>query len=228
MRGGVARPKLVVFDAFNTLVRPVAGSEGTFVEALAELGVAASPEAMRRLQAASAGIDHRRWSRSRDDYAGWTHRTLGRAGPDLLRQYASDVIPALEQWHQAPMEQFADVTACLSALTSAGVIVAICSNWGWDLTHDLDGAAVTGLADIVVSSAEAGCRKPHPEIYSRVLKLAGVRPAEAVFVGDNIEADVRGPRRVGMASILLDRTGSGASRYVSIPSLADLAARIRL
>ena len=226
MAASPRRPKLVIFDAFNTLVRPVAGFEGTFAQALVAFGIDASPEIMARLQSASAGLDHRRWSTSRDDYAAWTLRTLRSNGPDLLAKLASYVIPALEQWHQAPVEQFSDVAACLTTLRSAGITVAVCSNWGWDLADDLADAALARLIDIMVSSAEAGCRKPHPDIYHRVLNLVGVRPAEAVFVGDDIEADVRGPQRVGITSILLDRTGPGAPGYASLPSLADLAGHI--
>lgn len=222
------RPELVIFDAFNTLVRPVAGSEGTFAAALAAAGISASPEIMARLQHASAGLEHRRWSMSRDSYAAWTRQTLRRDGSDLLDKFAADIIPALEQWHQAPMRQFADVAACLSALRSAGVVIAVCSNWGWDLAIDLAGAGLAGLADIVVSSAETGCRKPHPDIYRRVLSLAGVRPGNALFIGDNLDTDVRGPGRLGIRSMLLDRTGPGTPGYVTLPSLADLSTHIGL
>jgi putative hydrolase of the HAD superfamily len=216
------RLKLVIFDAFNTIVRPLAGFEETFAQGLKALGIKSSPAMMAHLQAASAGLDHRRWSRSRSDYAAWTARTLRRRGPDLLAQFASHVIPALEQWHQAPMEQFPDSAACLANLRSTGITVAVCSNWGWDLAEDLADAALGGLADIVLSSAEAGCRKPHPEIYAKLLSLAGTMPCEAVFVGDNIEADVLGPQRAGIRGILLDRGSTGPRGRTCLSSLADL------
>jgi putative hydrolase of the HAD superfamily len=225
---GACRPKLVIFDAFNTLVRPLAGYEKTFALALAAIGIESSPAILARLQAASAGLDHRRWSRSRDDYAAWTRKTLRRRGPDLLAQFASHVIPALEQWHQAPMQQFPDCAACLASLRSMGLNVAVCSNWGWDLADDLAGAALGGLADIVLSSAEAGCRKPHPDIYAKVLSLAGVTPREAIFVGDNIETDVLGPQRAGIRGVLLDRSSTSPPGRMILPSLAYLAGHIQL
>jgi len=222
------RPQLVIFDAFGTLVRPAAGFEGTFVDALTARGIDASPQVMARLQSASAGLEHRRWSRTREEYDTWTRQTLLRGGSDLLGEFASHVIPALEQRHQAPMERFADVVGCLEALRSQGVAVAICSNWGWDLADDLAGAGLGGLADFMVSSAEAGCRKPHPDIYDRVLQHVGVKPAETVFVGDSIEPDVHGPQRVGITGILLDRTAAGSPGSMSIGSLAELAEHIGL
>jgi putative hydrolase of the HAD superfamily len=223
----IARPpKLVIFDAFNTLVRPVPGFEETFAEALTSFGIEPSRAVLARLQVASAGLDHRRWSRSRDHYAAWTRTTLRRKGSHLLATFASHVIPALEQWHQAPMEQFPDVAACLASLRSNGITVAVCSNWGWDLADDLAGAGLAGLADVVLSSAEAGCRKPHPDIYQKVLSLVGVTPREAVFVGDNVEADVLGPERAGIRGILLDRAAAGAAALRTVSSLADLAGHI--
>jgi putative hydrolase of the HAD superfamily len=219
-------PKLVIFDAFNTLVRPVPGFEETFAEALTSLGIDASRAVLARLQVASAGLDHRRWSRSRDDYAAWTRKTLRRQGPHLLAAFASHVIPALEQWHQAPMEQFPDATGCLASLRSMGITVAVCSNWGWDLADDLAGAGLAGLADVLLSSAEAGCRKPHPDIYQKVLSLVGVTARDAVFVGDNVETDVRGPQRVGIRGVLLDRAAAGTAALTTVSSLADLAGHI--
>jgi len=220
-------PKLVIFDAFNTLVRPVAGFEETFADALTSIGIESSRAVLARLQVASAGLDHRRWSRSRDDYAAWTRKTLRRQGSHLLASFASHVIPALEQWHQAPMEQFPDAAGCLASMRSMGITVAVCSNWGWDLADDLASAGLAGLADVLLSSAEAGCRKPHPDIYRKVLRLVGVAPREAVFVGDNLEADVRGPQRAGIRGVLLDRAAAGAAALRAVSSLAELAGHIR-
>lgn len=225
---GEPRPKLAIFDAFNTLVRPVAGFEAAFAHALAAIGIEPSEALIARLQAASSGLDHRRWSRSRIAYADWTKRTLRRRGADLLSEFASHVIPALEQWHQVPMEGFADSASCLADLRSRGIAVAVCSNWGWDLADDLAGAALGGLADIVLSSAEAGCRKPHPDIYAEVLRLAGVMPREAIFVGDNMETDVLGPQRGGIRAFLLDRSSPGPAGSTTLSSLAQLAEHISL
>jgi putative hydrolase of the HAD superfamily len=224
LRQADAENRVVIFDAFNTLVRPVAGASGTFGEALERADIAPTPEMLARLQRASAGLDHRDRSRNRSEYAEWTDATLAGLGPATLAELEPAVIPALEQCHQAQMEQFPDVGSCLAALRAAGVAIAVCSNWGWDLARDLDLAGLAGLVDIALSSASAGCRKPHPVIYERVLELAGVSAAEAVFVGDDLSADVLGPRRAGISSVLLDRPGTSGHGVVSIRSLAELPA----
>jgi putative hydrolase of the HAD superfamily len=214
--------RLVIFDAFNTLVRPVPGLENTFVTALGNAGIDATPAVMARLQSASAGLEHREWSRSRADYVDWTAATLRKLTPSTIAAAAPRIIPALEQWHQAPMQMFPDVAGCIPALRERGIAIAICSNWGWDLPEDLAQAQVSDWIDVVVSSAAAGWRKPNSAIYRTVLDVAGVEADRAVFVGDNIDADVRGPQRAGIRSILLDRAGSDVDGYATITSLCDL------
>jgi FMN phosphatase YigB (HAD superfamily) len=62
-----------------------------------------------------------------------------------------------------------------------------------------------GLADVIdgfVSSHDAGWRKPHPAIYERAMRLAGVAPPEAVMVGDDRGADVRGAQAFGLRAVL--------------------------
>jgi putative hydrolase of the HAD superfamily len=221
-------PRLVIFDAFNTLVRPIAGCENTFAAALIAMGLEVSAAVMALLQSASEGLDHRQWSTSRDGYTRWTARTLTLNATDLLAASASHVIPALEQWHQAPMEQFPDVASCLSTLRSDGITVAVCSNWGWDLADDLARAGLSELVDIVVSSAQAGYRKPNENIYRTVLEAAGIPAGDAMFVGDNLQADVRGPQRAGIHSVLLDRADVGAAGYAVVSSLSKLAPYVRL
>lgn len=221
-------PRVVIFDAFNTLVRPVPGFENTFTEALARLGVADPTSVMAMLQSASDGLDHRQWSQSREEYSNWTELTLKAGASELLDGLVPHVIPALEQWHQAPMEPFPDVANCLSALRSENITVAVCSNWGWDLVDDLAGAGLSEMIDFPISSAQAGFRKPHHAMYHAVLDVAGVAAAEAVFVGDSIRADVLGPQDAGIYSLHLDRACAGSEGSAVVSSLSHLVRHLDL
>ena len=61
-----------------------------------------------------------------------------------------------------------------------------------------------GLADAidgVASSHSVGWQKPHRAIYERALTLAAARPDEAFMVGDRLDADILGARRIGMRAI---------------------------
>jgi FMN phosphatase YigB (HAD superfamily) len=61
-----------------------------------------------------------------------------------------------------------------------------------------------GLSDAidgVVSSHTVGWQKPHRAIYDRALEIAGARPEEAFMVGDRLDADILGAKRLGLRAI---------------------------
>lgn len=68
----------------------------------------------------------------------------------------------------------------------------------------LDVMGVAGAFDDVLLSVDHGFRKPHPSIYAAALERLGCAPADALFVGDSLDADYLGPRRCGMAALLID------------------------
>lgn len=57
--------------------------------------------------------------------------------------------------------------------------------------------------EVIAVSGEIGYRKPHPKIFEYTLEKLGVRPNEAVHVGDSIEEDVSGAKNVGMRTVLI-------------------------
>ncbi|TFH25344.1 HAD family hydrolase, partial [Candidatus Bathyarchaeota archaeon] len=61
------------------------------------------------------------------------------------------------------------------------------------------------LFNAVVVSGAVNKRKPSPEIFKAALKMLGVSASETVFVGDTIDADVEGPKAVGMKVIYIER-----------------------
>jgi len=114
---------------------------------------------------------------------------------------------------------------CLKTLRAAGFAIAVCSNWGWDLRDDLQGTGLVEHIDVLVPSAQAGFRKPHPNVYRSTLARAGFAAEHAVFVGDSLNTDVLGPRRVGIRSVLLAKAAADTYdglRAVSLAAAADL------
>ena len=59
--------------------------------------------------------------------------------------------------------------------------------------------------DVVVISGEINQRKPSPKIFRRALKSLGVAPSKTVFVGDTPDLDVKGPKSVGIKTVLIKR-----------------------
>jgi putative hydrolase of the HAD superfamily len=60
---------------------------------------------------------------------------------------------------------------------------------------------IESLLDAVVISETAGVRKPDRRIFDLTLGRLGVAPAEAVFVGDHPETDIRGAQGAGLRAI---------------------------
>jgi putative hydrolase of the HAD superfamily len=94
--------------------------------------------------------------------------------------------------------------ALLDSLRDRGLKTGLVSNaWDprWLLERDLDEMGLLPRLDAIVFSSEVGVRKPRPEIFYRALDELGVEPDRAVFVGDRLEADIKGAAEVGMTTI---------------------------
>ena len=57
-----------------------------------------------------------------------------------------------------------------------------------------------GVFDAIFLSSDFGARKPSPVFFRAALARAGVRPADALMVGNDPNTDLRGAQSVGMES----------------------------
>lgn len=74
--------------------------------------------------------------------------------------------------------------------------------------------------DPIVLSSRYFIRKPDPQIYAHALRAMRIKPAEALYVGNDPAADVTGPRAIGMPVILIDR--ENCLKGVEVPRIRDL------
>jgi putative hydrolase of the HAD superfamily len=100
---------------------------------------------------------------------------------------------------------YEDVLPTLERLREHGFILGVISNWEAWLERLLVDLAIHEYFDVTVVSGSAGVEKPDPQNFQLALQAAGVKPAEAVHVGDNPTDDVAGAAGVGIRGILLDR-----------------------
>jgi putative hydrolase of the HAD superfamily len=118
-------------------------------------------------------------------------------------------------------------------LRERGLRVGIVSNWSPALPEVLRGLGLLERVDFVLVSAMERAEKPEPEIFERALARAGVRAAEALFCGNDLERDVRGAERLGLSAVLIDhpalRRGPGAAvrGAARVESLAELGGYVR-
>jgi putative hydrolase of the HAD superfamily len=76
------------------------------------------------------------------------------------------------------------------------------SECAWDLIEEF---RLKQLFDVIVVSGDVNMRKPHPQIFNMTLKYLGVKTDRAMFVGDTLETDVLGSKKVGMTSVHIKR-----------------------
>jgi putative hydrolase of the HAD superfamily len=204
----------VLFDFYGTLARAVTWGD-THEEVFARRGLAAAGAlwGSRWVGGVPDGHEHVEHSVSRDAYRAWElERLRSRAracgvGEDDLEALVADLYQATKTF---TMAAYPEVPEVLAELRGRGLVVAICSNWDWDLDHAIDQAGLTDAVDLAVTSARAGARKPHPRIFDHTLDRCGLAPGEALFVGDTWVPDVEGPLAAGMRAVHVwrdDRAG---------------------
>ncbi|HEY8760888.1 MAG TPA: HAD family hydrolase [Candidatus Dormibacteraeota bacterium] len=102
----------------------------------------------------------------------------------------------------------------LPALVATGARVAIVSNADGTVEARLreEGVCQVGPGggvpvDAVIDSGAVGVRKPDPRIWEAALAATGVRPEEAIHVGDSLLTDVGGARAARIRPIHFDPFG---------------------
>jgi putative hydrolase of the HAD superfamily len=208
------RTKAVFLDALGTLVE----LEPPWVGLREALGDGIPQE--RLVRAVRAEMDyykeHSHEGRDPESLADLRQRSAA----VLSRELGREVEPAtlLEAIRFAP---FADAPPALDALRADGVRLVCVSNWDCSLGRVLESSGLLDRLDGVVSSAEAGARKPDPAIFAAALALVECGPDEALHVGDTPEEDLEGARRAGIRALLIDREGGG-----DIASLEEIPGKL--
>jgi len=74
-------------------------------------------------------------------------------------------------------------------------------------------AGIVHFFDVVITSVDVGAPKPEAEIYMKALEALNAKPSEAVMIGNRLEIDILGARKLGIRTILLRRN----ERYRGTP-----------
>ena len=108
---------------------------------------------------------------------------------------------------------FPEVPEVLAAARAAGFKLAVVSNFDRRLHGILAGHGLE--FDAVITSADAGCRKPRAGIFEKALQEAQIGPSEALHGGDSMAADVAGARAAGIAAFHLNRPQQDLRDFLS-------------
>ena len=108
------------------------------------------------------------------------------------------------------IQPFEDAVTTVEWLRSQGCRLALLTNGGSKgQRRKIDRFGLARLFDVILIEGEVGFGKPDPRIYAQALAALDVPATEAWMVGDNLEWDVAGPQREGIAGIWIDARGRG-------------------
>jgi len=100
-----------------------------------------------------------------------------------------------------------DTLPTLQKLEADGYRLGLVSNAGDD--QDVQQLArrfdISQYFDFLLTSAACSYRKPHPRIFELALSNWYFLPSEAVMVGDNLDADIRGAKSAGLYAVWISR-----------------------
>jgi putative hydrolase of the HAD superfamily len=111
---------------------------------------------------------------------------------------------AFRFWHAARNRcvPFDDVVPSLDKL-KARYRLATLSNGNADLGE----IGIAHHFEVRLHAAALGCAKPDARAYAALADALTLKPAEILFVGDEPQADVAGPRNAGMQTVWVNRGG---------------------
>ncbi len=206
-RGEAATTKAILLDAGNTLLH----LDYAWLAAAAQgLGCTIREEGVG---VAAAGVGRRGWPAPLIDdrptaffpgYFGAIGEAIG-----LARDAAAQFAAAAEREHLRDPRGLwripaPEAAAVLEELAARGIMLGVVSNSDGRVEQQLTAAGLRAPLRVVVDSYLVGVEKPDPRIFRIALDLLEVDAAEAWYVGDLLQVDVKGAQSAGMAALLYD------------------------
>jgi putative hydrolase of the HAD superfamily len=194
------RPESHLLEAYHEINRRLAGELEQVVPQAAELLVAVSEKVDNDI-----GRSYRTGGEQEVDIADLYRTALGAIGiscPEATLEWVMDQEQVA--WFNGILPS-PHAGKVLEALRNAGLKLAIVSNAAFrphSMRDQLHHLGLFDFFDATVYSSEIGVRKPNAVIYEEALRLVGVTPERALFIGDRLREDIRGPKALGMDAVL--------------------------
>lgn len=141
--------------------------------------------------------------------------------------------------YRAAWAGYPDVDAAFDALeaTVPGIRFGLITNGELALQQrKVEKIGLAARMTHVIASGDVGVAKPDPRIFAHAVERFGVRPGEAVYVGDRVRVDALGAAAAGLHGVWIDReqlgwgalageaAAAGIRRIVSLIELPALLA----
>lgn len=214
-----AEPKAIFFDMDGTLL--------DWQTAMEESWLAACETACARLDGIEARelfalvrekrdwfwADQTRAMEGRIDLLGAStrivHEALRSAGHDLPA-VAAGIASDYRARREAEIALYPGAIELLDSLKARGMRLALITNGAADSQRrSVRRFGLEAYFDCIVIEGEFGCGKPDERVFRHALASCGVEPVDAWMVGDDLEADIASPHRLGMHTVWVDAESRG-------------------
>lgn len=120
---------------------------------------------------------------------------------DLLARFIAVFI---EEWNRGT-EYFPEIEPFLARLAGRYRLSVISNSQYPPLVPcNLEAMGVSLYFAQVVTSAELGFRRPDQRIFQEALSRLGIKPVQALYIGDSFESDYKGATDAGIPCVLVD------------------------
>ncbi len=125
-------------------------------------------------------------------------------GASLARDIAHDYT----ELREAGLEPLPGALETVDALRERGLRLALLTNGAaMAQRRKIERYDLARRFELILIEGEFGCGKPDPRVYHHALRTLAISPSEAWMIGDNLEWDVLGPQRIGIAGVWVNPAG---------------------
>ncbi len=133
-----------------------------------------------------------------------------RAGWDSNIALASQIGADYFERREAAMALHDAATSILNRVRADGIRTALITNGGAAMQRSkVDRFGLEQYFDCIVIEGEFGAGKPDERVFRHALTATGCEPERTWMIGDNFDADIVTPHRLGMYTWWIDATGAG-------------------
>lgn len=182
-------PKVIIFDAFDTLVK-IGTSRSPYLKLMKWLkgnGRKPSPNDANIIMSKALDIAQ-------------LALHFGQLIPEELLNEINDDL----QCELNTIELYEDTIPTLQTLKNRGFKIALCSNLAMPYGEQLK-ILLPSLFDVVIFSYEVGAIKPEKHIYEVIKTHFSCEMSEILFIGDHPILDIETPISLGMSARLIKR-----------------------
>lgn len=142
-----------------------------------------------------------------------------KATDDLINLLAVDYIEVLPNNNQL----FEGAHEILNHLKPNYNLHIITNGFNEVQTKKLENSGLKGYFDKIITSEDAGVKKPNPIIFKYALEKTKALINESIMIGDNWEADIMGAKNIGFDVIFCNYNSKPVSESIkSVTKLSEL------